>query len=57
MPQRHALVLHHVLGMTLPEAAAELMVPVETLHSRLRLGMASLRRHKRAAGLREGEER
>lgn len=55
--QRHALVLHHVLGMTLREAAVELQIPVETLHSRLRLAMTSLRRQKRAAGLGDGEER
>jgi len=45
--QRHALVLHHVLGMTVPEAATLLGIPSETLHSRLRLGMKSLRRHAR----------
>ncbi len=41
--QRHALVLHHVLGLSIPEAAAELGAPAETVRSRLRLGMAKLR--------------
>jgi RNA polymerase sigma-70 factor (ECF subfamily) len=45
--QRHALVLHYVLGMTVPEVAAELGVPRETLHSRLRVGLHNLRRHSR----------
>jgi RNA polymerase sigma-70 factor (ECF subfamily) len=41
--QRHALVLHHAVGMSVPEIAAEVGVPQETVRSRLRLGMASLR--------------
>jgi RNA polymerase sigma-70 factor (ECF subfamily) len=41
--QRHALVLHHVLEMSVPEIAAELGVPFETVRSRLRLGRAALR--------------
>jgi RNA polymerase sigma-70 factor (ECF subfamily) len=41
--QRHALVLHHVLGMSVPEVASELSVPRETVRSRLRLGMSALR--------------
>jgi RNA polymerase sigma-70 factor (ECF subfamily) len=41
--QRHAVVLHHVLGMSVPEIAAELAVPAETVRSRLRLGMRRLR--------------
>lgn len=41
--QRHALVLHHVLGMSVPEIAAELGAPAETVRSRLRLGMGKLR--------------
>jgi RNA polymerase sigma-70 factor, ECF subfamily len=41
--QRNALVLHHVLEMSVPEIAMELGVPVETVRSRLRLGRASLR--------------
>lgn len=41
--QRHALVLHHVLGMSVPEIAAEIAAPVETVRSRLRLGIARLR--------------
>ncbi|MBI4509799.1 MAG: RNA polymerase sigma factor [Deltaproteobacteria bacterium] len=41
--QRHALVLHHVVGMSVPEIAEQLSTPLETVRSRLRLGMASLR--------------
>lgn len=41
--QRHVLVAHHVLGMTAPEVAAELNVPLETVRSRLRLGTRKLR--------------
>jgi RNA polymerase sigma-70 factor (ECF subfamily) len=41
--QRHALVLHHVLGMSVPEIARELEVPDETVRSRLRLGRNRLR--------------
>jgi len=41
--QRHALVLHHVLGLSVPEIAAEVSAPVETVRSRLRLGMGRLR--------------
>jgi RNA polymerase sigma-70 factor (ECF subfamily) len=41
--QRHALVLHHVLGMSVPEIAEELRTPFETIRSRLRLGQASMR--------------
>lgn len=41
--QRHALVLHHVLGLSVPEIAAELGAPAETVRSRLRLGMTKLR--------------
>ena len=41
--QRAALVLHHVLGMTLPEIASEVGVPEETVRSRLRLGKQRLR--------------
>ncbi|WP_428262397.1 RNA polymerase sigma factor [Haliangium sp.] len=41
--QRHALVLHHVLGLSVPEIARELEVSPETVRSRLRLGKAKLR--------------
>jgi len=41
--QREALVLHHVMGMSVPEVAAELALPFETARSRLRLGMRKLR--------------
>jgi RNA polymerase sigma-70 factor (ECF subfamily) len=38
LEQRQALVLHHVVGMSVPEVAAQLGVPLETARSRLRLG-------------------
>ena len=41
--QRHAMVLHYVLGMTVPEVAEMVEVPIETVRSRLRVGMARLR--------------
>ena len=41
--QRHALVLHFVLGMSVPEIAEELARPPETVRSRLRIGMERLR--------------
>lgn len=41
--QRHAVVLHHVTGLSAPELAEELGVPLETARSRLRLGMRKLR--------------
>lgn len=48
--QRDALVMHHVLGVTVPEIAAELSISEETVRSRLRLGRAKLRERM------EGEE-
>lgn len=41
--QRHALVMHHVLGMTVVEIARELDTPAETIRSRLRVAMGKLR--------------
>jgi RNA polymerase sigma-70 factor (ECF subfamily) len=41
--QRAALVLHYVLGLTVPEVSEELGVPQETVRSRLRLGKNQLR--------------
>ena len=41
--QRIALVMHHVLEMSVPEIAAEVVAPEETIRSRLRLGRARLR--------------
>jgi RNA polymerase sigma-70 factor (ECF subfamily) len=43
LEQRHVLVLHHALDMTVPEMAEELGVPIETVRSRLRLAKARLR--------------
>lgn len=41
--QRSAVVLHHVLGLSVPEIAEEEGINFETVRSRLRLGMAKLR--------------
>jgi RNA polymerase sigma-70 factor (ECF subfamily) len=41
--QRHALVLHHVLEMSVPEAAHALGIPEETFRSRLRLARTRMR--------------
>jgi RNA polymerase sigma-70 factor (ECF subfamily) len=41
--QRETVVLHHVMELTVPEIAAEMAVPAETVRSRLRLAMARLR--------------
>lgn len=41
--QRHALVLHHALGMSVPEMAEALGVPFDTAKSRLRLAKRKLR--------------
>ncbi|MFT3923899.1 MAG: RNA polymerase sigma factor [Myxococcales bacterium] len=41
--QRYAVVLHHILGFSAPELAQELNLPLETVRSRLRLGMDKLR--------------
>jgi RNA polymerase sigma-70 factor (ECF subfamily) len=58
-PQRDALVLHYVLGMTVPEMGTELGVPEETVRSRLRLGRQRLRarltKEPKAAGARRAE--
>lgn len=48
--QRLALVLHHVLGMSVPEVAEDLGAPFETIRSRLRLGKASLAALMEAGG-------
>ncbi|MDF2696766.1 MAG: polymerase sigma-70 factor [Labilithrix sp.] len=42
--QRFAVVLHHVLGMSAAEIAEEMHVPLETIRSRMRVGMQQLRR-------------
>jgi RNA polymerase sigma-70 factor (ECF subfamily) len=41
--QRHVVVLHYVVGLSVPELAEQLAVPFETVRSRLRLGMKKLR--------------
>lgn len=43
LPQRDALVLHHVMGLSIAEVATELSVPEETVRSRIRLGKERLR--------------
>jgi len=42
-PQRQVLVLHHLIGMSVPEVAEALEVPFETARSRLRLATGRLR--------------
>jgi len=41
--QRSVLIMHHVLGMSVPEISAFEQIPEETVRSRLRNGMAQLR--------------
>lgn len=43
LEQRQAVVMHFVVGMTVPEVASEVGTPVETARSRIRLGMAKLK--------------
>jgi RNA polymerase sigma-70 factor (ECF subfamily) len=43
--QRVALVLHYMVGLSVPELADKLGVPFETVRSRLRIGMQKLRKH------------
>jgi RNA polymerase sigma-70 factor, ECF subfamily len=45
--QRHAVVLHHVLGFEVAEIASDQGVPTETARSRLRVGMRKLRSRAR----------
>jgi RNA polymerase sigma-70 factor (ECF subfamily) len=55
--QRHALVLHYVLEMSVPEMTEELGIPFETVRSRLRLGRANLRAlYARESSTRGSEE-
>jgi RNA polymerase sigma-70 factor (ECF subfamily) len=42
-PQRDALVLHYVLGLTIPQISEELELSDETVRSRIRLGKERLR--------------
>jgi RNA polymerase sigma-70 factor (ECF subfamily) len=53
--QRSALVLHYVLGLSVPEVAREVDAPEETIKSRLRLGKQRLR--QRLSGLPESHRR
>jgi len=48
--QRTSVVLHHVAGMSAPEIARSTSVPLETVRSRLRLGMKKLRALHAAEG-------
>jgi RNA polymerase sigma-70 factor (ECF subfamily) len=43
LEQRQAVVMHFVVGMTVPEVAGEVGTPVETARSRIRLGMTKLK--------------
>jgi RNA polymerase sigma-70 factor (ECF subfamily) len=49
-PQRQAIVMHHLLGLSISEVALELDVPFETVRSRLRIGLAKLRQLHGLAG-------
>jgi RNA polymerase sigma-70 factor (ECF subfamily) len=49
--QRQAIVLHHVMGLSMPELATELGIPFETARSRLRLGIQKLRARVLRRGL------
>lgn len=49
MDQRHAMVLHHVMGMTVPEIAEHTGAPSETVRSRLRLARQRVREQGLAA--------
>jgi RNA polymerase sigma-70 factor (ECF subfamily) len=55
--QRHVVVLHHVLGLSVPEISEEISAPFETVRSRLRLGMAKLRALNSSEGLARGGAR
>ena len=44
------LALHFKEGMTLPEVAAVLDIPLGTVKSRLAYGLATLRRHHASGG-------
>ena len=48
--QRQALVMHHVVGLSVVELSDELGIPFETARSRLRLGMQKLREQLRRRG-------
>jgi RNA polymerase sigma-70 factor, ECF subfamily len=48
--QRQALVMHHVVGLSVVELSSELGIPFETARSRLRLGMQKLREQLRRRG-------
>jgi RNA polymerase sigma-70 factor (ECF subfamily) len=41
--QRAAVVLHYLVGLSVPELAEQLAVPFETVRSRLRIGLQKLR--------------
>jgi RNA polymerase sigma-70 factor, ECF subfamily len=55
--QRHVLVLHHALDLTVPEMAEELGVPIETVRSRLRLAKARLLRTHASESAEDGGSR
>jgi RNA polymerase sigma-70 factor, ECF subfamily len=48
--QRAVVVLHHIAGFSMPEAAEALGIPFETARSRMRLGLAKLRETMEAMG-------
>lgn len=56
LEQRHAVVMHHVLEMSVPEIAAEVGAPAETVRSRLRLARARLRELGMGPGTEEDDD-
>ena len=48
--QRRAIVLHHVVGLSMPEVARTMGIPHETARSRARLGMKKLRQQMHEEG-------
>ncbi len=53
--QRTAVVLHHAVGMSVPEVAARLGVSADTIKSRIRLGMSKLRASSAREQARQGD--
>jgi RNA polymerase sigma-70 factor (ECF subfamily) len=51
--QRAVVVLHHIVGMSVPELSEQLAIPFETVRSRLRLGVQKLRQRLEVKGDRQ----
>jgi RNA polymerase sigma-70 factor, ECF subfamily len=50
MGQRQAIVLHHLVGLTVNEVASQLRIPSGTVKTRLARGRAALVRHLEIKG-------